>query len=153
MWKGLLVGYTLAAVCMAVLTHLLGEMMGEYVSWLKYFGAIYLLWLAWKMWRSSGQIDSDAKDCSFISGMIVQMTNAKMLLFELTVFSAYVLPYSHSLYDLLLIIALLELAGPGGNMAWIYAGAYLRRFISRYQKQLDIVMALLLVLCAIYVVL
>lgn len=153
MWRGLLTGYTIGAVAMAVLTHLLGELMGEYVIYLKYLGATYILWLAWKMWRNSGQNNSDAKECSFLSGMMIQLTNAKMLLFELTVFSVYVLPYSHRLSDLLIVVAILELAGPGGNFAWIYAGAFLRRFLSRYQKQVDICMAILLALCAIYVIL
>jgi len=153
MWRGLLTGFSIAVVIMAVLTHLLGEMMGDYVGYVRYLGAAYILWLAWKMWRFSGQDSSDARECSFTSGMIVQMTNAKMLLFDLTAFSVYVLPYSHKLSDLLIVAALLLIAGPGANLAWIYAGAYLRKFFARYQKQVDIIMSLLLALCAIYILL
>lgn len=87
-----------------------------------------------------------------MSGLLVQLTNAKMLLFDLTAFSVYVLPYSNSLIDLLVVAALLLLAGPGANFAWLYAGAYLRRFFSRYQKQVDIAMSILLALCAIYII-
>jgi len=153
MWRGLLTGFSIAVVIMAVLTHLLGEMMGDYVGYVRYLGAAYILWLAWKMWRFSGQDSTDARECSFTSGMIVQMTNAKMLLFDLTAFSVYVLPYSHKLSDLLIFAALLLIAGPGANLAWIYAGAYLRKFFARYQKQVDIIMSLLLALCAIYILL
>lgn len=152
MWRGLLCGFSIAVVIMAVLTHLLGEIMGEYVIYLKYLGAAYILWLAWKMWWNSGQNNSEADECSFTSGMIVQLTNAKMLLFDLTAFSAYVLPYSNKLIDLLVVSALLLIAGPGGNLLWLYAGAYLRRFFAKYQKEVDIVMAVLLILCAIYIV-
>ena len=139
MWRGLLTGFSIAVVIMAVLTHILGEVMGEYVVYLKYFGAAYILWLAWKMWRDSGQTDTEAKDCSFVSGMMVQLSNAKMLLFDLTA--------------LLIVAALLLIAGPGANLAWLYAGAYLRRFFSKYRKQVDIVMSLLLAGCALYIVL
>ena len=45
------------------------------------------------------------------------LTNAKMLLFELTVFSTFVLPYSSRLVDLSEAAAWLTLAGPGGNLA------------------------------------
>ncbi len=152
MWRGLLTGFSIAVVVMAVLTHLLGEMMGHYVVYLKYLGAAYILWLAWKMWRYSGQNNTEAQECSFTSGLLVQLTNAKMLLFDLTAFSVYVLPYSNSLIDLLVVAALLLLAGPGANFAWLYAGAYLRRFFSRYQKQVDIAMSILLALCAIYII-
>lgn len=153
MWRGLLTGFSIAACIMVLLTHFLGELMGDYVSYLKYLGALYILWLAWKMWRDSGQTDTEAKDCSFSSGLIVQLTNAKMLLFELTAFSVYVLPYSNRLIDLFIVAILLLIAGPGANLAWLYAGAYLRRFFSRYRKQVDIVMALLLALCSVYIVL
>lgn len=151
MWRGLLTGFSIAVVVMALLTHLLGEVMGGYVVYLKYLGAAYILWLAWKMWRSSGQNNAEAKECSFTSGMIVQLANAKMLLFDLTAFSVYVLPYSNRLIDLLVVAALLLIAGPGANLAWLYAGAYLRRFFARYQKQVDLVMAVLLALCAVYI--
>lgn len=153
MWRGLLSGFSMAACIMVLLTHFLGELMGDYVCYLKYLGALYILWLAWKMWRDSGQTDTEAKDCSFSSGLIVQLTNAKMLLFELTAFSVYVLPYSNKLIDLFIVAILLLIAGPGANLAWLYAGAYLRRFFSRYRKQVDIVMAMLLALCSVYIVL
>jgi len=134
-----------------LLIHLLGEVMGNYVVYLKYLGVAYILWLAWKMLRDQGMDDAEAKSCSFKSGMIVQLTNAKMLLFELTVFSTYVLPYSERLIDLFLVAPLLLLAGPGANFAWLYAGAYLRRFLHRYRKQVDVTMSLLLAACAIYI--
>ena len=152
MWQGLLTGFSIAVVVMAVLTHLLGEMMGDYVVYLKYLGAAYIFWLAWKMWRFSGQNNPEAQECTFTSGMIVQLTNAKMLLFDLTAFSVYVLPYSNKLTDLLIVAVMLLLAGPGANLAWLYAGAYLRRFCNRHQKEVDIVMAILLALCAIYII-
>ena len=152
MWRGLLTGFSIGAVIMVVLTHLLGEVMGDYVIYLKYLGTAYILWLAWKMWRFSGQNNTEAQECTFTSGMIVQLTNAKMLLFELTAFSVYVLPYSDRLTDLFVVAALLLIAGPGANLVWLYAGAYLRRFFAKYQKQVDIVMAILLALCAIYII-
>ena len=73
-------------------------------------------------------------------------------MFELTAFSVYVLPYSDRLTDIFVVAALLLIAGPGANLIWLYAGAYLRRFFAKYQKQVDIVMAILLALCAIYII-
>lgn len=151
MWRGLCTGFCIDLFLMVLLTHLLGEMMGHYVIYLKYIGVAYILWLAWKMLRYQGVDNAEAKDCTFTSGMLMQMTNAKMLLFELTVFSTYVLPYSDRLIDLFIIAPLLLLAGPGANFAWLYAGAYLRRFLHRYRKQVDLVMAILLAACAIYI--
>lgn len=151
MWRGMVTGFCIDLVLMVLLVHLLGEVMGHYVIYLKYFGVAYILWLAWKMLRDQSMDDTEAQSCSFKSGMIVQLTNAKMLLFELTVFSTYVLPYSERLIDLFLVAPLLLLAGPGANFVWLYAGAYLRRFLHRYRQQVDVIMAVLLAACAIYI--
>ena len=151
MWWGLCTGFCIDLVIMVFLTHLLGEVMGHYVIYLKYFGVAYILWLAWKMLRYQGVDNAEAKDCTFTSGLIMQLTNAKMLLFELTVFTTYVLPYSDRFIHLFLVAPLLLLAGPGANFAWLYAGAYLRRFLHKYRQQVDIIMALLLVGCALYI--
>ena len=137
MWRGLCTGFTIDLIINVI--------------YLKYIGVAYILWLAWKMLRYQGVDDAEAKDCTFTSGMLMQLTNAKMLLFELTVFSTYVLPYSERLLDLFLVAPLLLIAGPGANFAWLYAGAYLRRFLHKYRKQVDLVMAILLAACAIYI--
>lgn len=153
MWAGLLTGFSIAVGLMAILTHLLGIAFGEYVAWLKYLGAAYILYLAWRIWNRGRLAENDNRECSFWSGMLVQMTNAKMLLFDLTVFSTFVLPYSNNLTDLLEVSAWLLIAGPGGNLAWLLAGSFLRRFFLRYGRQVDVVSAIALILCAIYIVL
>ena len=152
MWLGLLAGFSIAACVMAVLTHLLGIAIGEYVSYLKYAGAAYLVCLAYKIYKRNGQMSERDSEGSFWGGMIVQMTNAKMLLFELAAFSTFVLPYSNRLADLLEVSAWLALAGPGGNLAWLLAGSYLRGFFAQYGRQVDVLSAIALILCALWIV-
>lgn len=153
MWRGLLTGFTIAVIGMAVLSHLLGEALGDYVAYLKYLGAAYILWLAFQIYRESGAKVKSARLCTYWSGLVMQLTNAKMLLFDLTVFSLFVLPYSDRLIDMFPVAVLLLLAGPGANLLWLLAGDYLRHIFGKYQKQVDIVMALLLVLCAVAILL
>lgn len=153
MWRGLLTGFTIAVIGMAVLSHLLGEALGDYVAYLKYLGAAYILWLAFQIYRESGAKVKSARLCTYWSGLVMQLTNAKMLLFDLTVFSLFVLPYSDRLIDMFPVAALLLLAGPGANLLWLLAGDYLRHIFGKYQKQIDILMALLLVLCAVVILL
>ena len=152
MWLGLLTGFLIAVTLMAVLTHFIGMAFGEYVGFLKYLGAAYIVYLAYRIWRSNRQGNEKQGDCTFVSGMLVQMTNAKMLLFDLTAFSTFVLPYSNRLVDLLEVGVWLVLAGPGGNLVWLLAGSYLRQFFTKYGRQVDVVSAMALVLCALYIV-
>lgn len=152
MWCGLLCGFLIAMSAMAIITHFIGVAFSEYVIYLKYIGASYILYLAYKIWNSKGLAKESDADCSFLSGLLVQLTNAKMLLFDITAFSTFVLPYSNKLADLFEVGFWLTLAGPGGNIVWILAGSYLRRFFENYKKQIDIVSALALVGCALYII-
>ncbi len=153
MWTGLLTGAAIAVLVMVVLTHFIGEALGSYVVYLKYLGAAYIVYLAYKMWRNSSGGDSDDRGCSFRNGMIVQLTNAKILLFELSVFSTFVLPYSSKIHDLLPVAALLLIAGPGANLVWILIGSSLSHIFARYHRQVNIVSAIALIFCAVYIVL
>jgi cysteine/O-acetylserine efflux protein len=65
----------------------------------------------------------------------VQLTNAKIILFDFMVYSVYVLPYSTRLSDLFVAAALLLIAGPGANLVWLLAGAGLSNFLTDYRRQ------------------
>ncbi len=95
--------------------------------------------------------DQHEKSCSFFTGFIVQLTNAKMILFDLTVFGTFVLPYSNSLLDLFTVALLLLIAGPGANLVWLLVGSYLRRFYEQHRFLLDVVMSLCLAVCAVFI--
>lgn len=151
-WLGLFTGFATAALLMAVAVHFLGIALGGYIVCIKYLGAAYLLLLAWRTFRADAYDGSDSRACSFWNGFIVQMTNAKMLLFDITVYSSFALPYSSRFADLLPVAALLLIAGPGANLFWLLAGSALRPFISSHQKTVNVILAIALLLCAIYVV-
>jgi cysteine/O-acetylserine efflux protein len=153
MWFGLLTGFAIAALIGAMVTHLVGSMMDRYVVWLKYIGCAYILYLAWQIYRSTGEAKESDSTCTFLSGMIVQLTNAKIILFDLMAYTTFVLPYSNRLSDLLVVTALLEIAGPGANLVYLFAGGELHNFFNRYPRQIDTVMALLLAACAVYILL
>lgn len=152
MWYGELCGFLISVTLVSIATYFIGTAMGEYVEWLKYVGASYILWLAYNIYRSKGLAENDARACSFTSGMIVQLTNTKMILFDLTIFSIFVLPYTNQFIHLLTVGFLLTLAGPGGNIVWLIAGAWLRKWFISYKKQIDIIMAALLAICALAII-
>ena len=153
MWLGLLAGFSCAATLCVLAMHFFGLAFGAFVVYLKYVGATYLFWLAARIYLSRGAENQKRRACTFWNGFVVQFTNAKIILYELTVFATFVLPHSDRLSDLLVIAALLSLAGPGANLAWLLAGSFLRGFFLRYQRTADGVMAVLLAGCALWVLL
>ena len=148
MWCGLLCGFLAAALLAAVAAHFAGMAFKEYVPNLRYLAAAYILYLAWKTYRSGVSSEGDAAP-TFSSGFIVQLTNAKIILFDLSCYSAFVLPYSERFIDLLPVTALLLLAGPGANLVWLLAGGAIKPFVSRYARTVSIVMATALLVCAV----
>lgn len=151
MWLGLFAGYASAALVCVLLVHFLGVAIGEWIGILKYIGAAYLLWLAVRVYRTRGASEEERRGCTFANGFIVQFTNAKIILYELTVYATFVLPHSTRILDLLAVAALLSLAGPGANLAWLLAGSFLRRCFLRYRSVTDCILAILLAGCALWV--
>ena len=151
MWCGLLCGVLTAALLAAAAAHLAGMAFREYVPYLRYLAAAYIIYLAWKTYRAGISSEGDTQP-TFASGFVVQLTNAKIILFDLSCYSAFVLPYSQRFLDLLPVTALLILAGPGANLVWLLAGGAIKPFVYRYAKTVSAVMAVALLLCAVMMV-
>ena len=151
MWCGLLCGFLTAALLAAAAAHLAGMAFTEYVPYLRYLAAAYIIYLAWKTYRAGISSEGDTQP-TFASGFVVQLTNAKIILFDLGCYSASVLPYSQRFLDLLPVTALLILAGPGANLVWLLAGGAIKPFVYRYAKTVSAVMAVALLLCAVMMV-
>lgn len=152
-WRGLFCGFFLDSMGAVALTWLLGAALSEYVAMLSWVGAAYLLWMAWHMLRSGGaDPDHDPAAPSFHTGLLVNLTNVKVIIFCIAALSGYVLPYSRSPWALLAVGLFLSFTGPLCNLVWLFAGASLQKLFADHRKTVDIVMALSLVLCAVSLV-
>ena len=152
-WRGLFCGFFLDAMGAVALTWLLGAALDEYVGMLSWLGAAYLLWMAWHMLRpGAGGPDRDPAAPSFLTGLLVNLTNVKVIIFCIPALAGYVLPYNPSLWALLPVGIFLPFTGPVCNLVWLFAGASLQRLFANYRKTVDLVMALSLALCAVSMV-
>lgn len=149
-WRGLFLGFFFISMAAVALTYLLGALMHEYVGYLSWVGAAYLLWMAWHMLRSAGGelAQTDPAYPSFRTGLLVQLTNVKVMIYCFTALSSYVLPYTDSFFYLLAIGIFMPFTGPLANLVWLFAGATLQKLFSQYRRAVDLVMALSLALCA-----
>lgn len=150
-WFGLFCGFSTAALFAAVAAYFAELALGVYIVYIKYLGASYMVYLAWKCYRSNISGGEGVK-CSFWSGFIVQISNAKMILFNLTVYSSFVLPYSSRFIDLLPVAALLLIAGPGANMVWLLGGNLLRPYFIKYMHTVNMAISIALLLCAAMII-
>lgn len=152
-WRGIFIGFAVVALISSTAVWFLGTLLNRYLRVLTWIGAGYILYLAWHILRSdnSGEADAGAH-CNFVTGLLVQLTNAKIIIFCMTALTTYALPYANSYWDVLKIAVFLPFTGPMANLIWLFAGARLQQFFRRYQKPVNIVMALSLVFCAISII-
>ena len=75
------------------------------------------------------------------------------MIYCMTIFSSYVLPYSRKLSSLLLMAAFLPFTGPVCNLVWLFAGVRLQRIFLKYRTPVSLMMALSLAYCAISLIL
>ena len=153
-WKGLFIGYLIVSILSAFICYFISISVGKYTKYLSFIGAAYILYLAFKIIFSKKEISSKENDlCSFRKGIFIQVTNVKVIIFCITVMSTYVLPYSKSFIALFVMGMILPFIGPFCNLAWIFAGEYIRKIFSNYQKQINIIMSVSLVICAFTMIL
>ncbi len=148
-WRGLFCGFFLDSMGAVAVTWLLGAALDRYVGALSWIGAAYLLWMAWHMLcPGAGGPDRDPAAPSFLTGLLVNLTNVKVIIFCITALAGYVLPYNPSLWALLPVGLFLPFTGPLCNLVWLFAGASLQTLFANHRRTVDIVMALSLALCA-----
>lgn len=152
-WRGLFTGFFLVSMASVLVTYFLGALLNDYVPLFSWVGAAYILWMAFHMLRSSGDIELQEVDAPcFRRGLLVQLTNVKVMVFCLTALTSYVLPYTRSFLALLAVGLFLPFTGPIANLVWLFAGAALQKLLSRHRKAVDVVMAASLALCALSLV-
>ncbi|MBS0533803.1 MAG: LysE family translocator [Proteobacteria bacterium] len=124
---------------------------------LKIAGALYMLWLAWKV--ANSRPDSGAKvdlgrPMTFLQAAAFQWVNPKAVVMALTVIALYVRP-EHQLKDVLIVLAVEVLATVGTVVTWTGFGVALRGLLAnpRHARTFNIVMALLLVVSIVPMVL
>ena len=113
-------------------------------------GAAYMLYLAWKVWKTSSELEvKSSKEASFFAGMILQFMNPKIYIYAITAMSLYILPVFHSAAALVGFTLVLTVIGASGSFVWALFGSFFCKFFSRHEKPVNLVMALLLVYCAV----
>jgi cysteine/O-acetylserine efflux protein len=160
-WTGLFTGFALVALGSVLITAFLGNVLGERVRFLAWIGAGYLLWMAWGLLRPvifpSGEEEPykgrTIGRATFWTGLFIQLTNVKIMVFCMTALASYVLPYTHSFFLLLAVGLFLPFTGPVCNLAWLFTGVKLQRLFRQHKEVISILMAISLVYCAVSLVL
>ena len=115
-----------------------------------FMGSIYMLWLAWKIFRSSPELDDDSSDATFAAGVILQFINPKIYIYCIISMQAYILPVYPDQPAILAFFAfLLAFTGFIFSLCWALFGSLFKLLFSKYYRITNTVMAVLLACCAV----
>lgn len=146
---GILAGFSIVMLICTFFCNTLSAFIPKIKLPMLIIGAIYMLWLAWKTFKSSSEIKEDHSRSGFLSGLLLQFINPKIYIYCIVSMEAYILPFYQGKWGELIFFALLlAFMGFAFTLCWSLFGSAFKLLFSKYAKVTNAVMALLLVYCA-----
>lgn len=146
---GIFTSFTLLMILISFFMKTLELWIPALTSVLRFFGAGYILYLAWKTVVSTTNFNKEAKTGNlYRKGLLLQFINPKVYLYGITAISGFILPYFSKERDLVFFSILLAAIALVGNMLWAFFGVLFQKVFSKHEKSLRIIMGILLVYCA-----
>lgn len=147
---GIWVGFMAVMIICTVLSSVLNAVMPIIKTPMLIAGATYMLYLAFKTLKRTGEISEKQVKNGFLSGLFLQFINPKIYIYGMVSMESYILPYFHnSPIKLLGFAILLATIGCFFNLCWAAFGSAFRILFSHHARVTNTVMALLLVYCAV----
>lgn len=102
---------------------------------LKYCGVAYLLYLAWRMWRATGQQQGEAKTLQgspmqmFLAGLAITLGNPKLMVFYLALLPSIINLKMLTLTGFAALLLTMMTVLAGVDLAWVLLAHSARRLI------------------------
>ncbi|WP_019637209.1 LysE family translocator [Paenibacillus fonticola] len=148
---GASLAFFLLVVASVMLNRVLAASLPPFLSIVRVVGSIFMLYLAYQIYRMDVSNESAGQAVTFASGFVMQLANPKVVLFTLTVIPAYVMPYYTSGLVLSFFVVMVSLIGTAAYVTWAVCGTLFKKILQKHQKASNIIMALFLVYSAILV--
>jgi len=134
----------------AALSGVLSGYLPKFLPIMQISGSLYILYLAVQVFRSNSKkiTDKNQKSSPLVTGFIMQFINPKVVLFTMTVIPTFVLPYYQTPAMLALFVGILTVIGFLAYSTWAVFGSIFKALLQKYQKPVNIVLALFLVYSA-----
>lgn len=144
---GIAAGFASLMVIVILFCHELAEYAPELVKYLKYVGAGYILWLAMHI-AMSRPSESEGQTLSFWKGFLLSVSNVKVILYLITIFTAYVIPSGAGFSEMCRHGAFIITVSAVSWALWGSVGGILQKFLAEYWRPFNIVMGIALLWCA-----
>ena len=148
---GATIGFGTLLVISAMLNTVLVVVMPKVLIVTQLIGSLYILYLAYQIYKMDTATSTINQTVTYRSGFFMQFVNPKVVLFTMTVIPSFVMPYSTASLVLAKYVVIITLIGFLAFVTWVLFGTMFKAFLQKYQKTVNIIMALFLVYSAIMV--
>lgn len=114
-------------------------------------GTIYMLYLAYQIYKMDTSETTDNKTGTFISGFLTQFLNPKVVLFTMTVIPSFILPYYTDTTTVTISVIAITIVGFLAFITWVLFGAILKNFLQKHTRLVNVIMALSLLYATIMI--
>ena len=107
--------------------------------------------MAWHIASSKPAAEQNSEESGggFWQAFGLQFLNVKIIMYGITIFTAYVLPSSSASPFVLANCIFLTLIGAAGFLTWGWAGSVFASFINQHFRPFNLAMAAVLALCGL----
>lgn len=145
---GIICGYYCVQTICAVAIFALSHYLSPALTVLKYFGGVYLLWLAVHIARSNPDESGSAGKPSFWTGFLLQFVNVKIYFYGMTCLAGYIVPYYDSFASLLGAEMIIATVGSLASLSWAWLGVRIQKIYKKHYRPINIILAVFLLYCA-----
>ncbi len=172
---GVFTGFFIIMILCNYFNLILFNIMPKVKIFMGILGSAYMMYLAFKIMNSKEEkeeIDEeDNREISdgdisksnntkldenksnlFITGVTMQFVNPKAILYGITVASNFIIPFYKSSLSLILSSIFLSFLSLISTSCWALFGSFFNKFLSKYERQFNIVMGVLLIYSAISII-
>lgn len=149
---GSVLGFGIILVSAAFLSSFFANVLPSIIIFVQIGGTFYMLYLAYQIYKMDASNDTKTEGrTSFNRGLFVQLLNPKPIMFALTLFPSFVLPYYNSTLSLTITVAGVTLIGFLSFILWVTFGAIFKEFLKKYHKAANTTMAVFIVYAAVMI--
>ena len=149
---GITGGFFLIMLVCAFMSNMLLNTVPEIAKYMKYVGAIYIVYLAYGTLSAEYEVKkTNRQNVEFRKGFLLQLFNPKVAVYGITLYSTFLASLSQQLGYILISAFLFATTALCATSSWALFGAFIGRFLknSALKKMINIVLALLLIYTAI----
>jgi len=148
---GVFVGFFFVILLCGYLNFALVNILPKARFWLNLFGTGYMIYLGIHiaLAKPSEQTEIERPLNTFKAGTLMQFLNLKLILYGITVFSNFIIPFYQDLLTLTLYTIILAIIGFIATSCWAAFGVMFRTVFSKYSTIINISLGALLIYSAI----